>query len=48
MPQCRGMPAQEDRSEWESGGAPSLRQGERVWDGAFLKGTPGKGKTFKM
>jgi hypothetical protein len=27
MPQCRGMPGQEDGSGWEGRGAPSWRQG---------------------
>jgi hypothetical protein len=38
MLQCREMPGQEDRSRWVGGG----------WDRGFLKGRPGKGKTFEM
>jgi hypothetical protein len=40
--------ARAGRWEWVGGGAPSERQGERGWDKGFLKGRPGKGKTFEM
>jgi hypothetical protein len=40
MPECRGMPGQEDRSGWVGGG---FGMG---WE--FPKGRPGKGETFEV
>jgi hypothetical protein len=38
-----------DRNGWVGGVAPSQRQGrEEGWVRGFLKGGPGKGKTFEM
>jgi hypothetical protein len=36
------------RSWWVAGGAPSLKQGEWVWDRGFVDGKPEKGITFKI
>ena len=43
----RGMLWGEDRSGWMSGKHPQ-KQGEEEWDRGFLKGRPGKVKTFEM
>ena len=45
---CSSVEACQGRRTGMGGwGAPSLRQ-EEVWDRGFLKGRPGKGKTFEM
>jgi hypothetical protein len=46
MPQCRGMPGQEDGSGWV--GEHPHRGGGGGRDRGFPKGRPGKGKTFEM
>jgi hypothetical protein len=47
MPQCRVMPGQEDGSGWV-GEHPHRGRGGGMGLGGFLKGSPGKGKTFEM
>jgi hypothetical protein len=48
MPECRGIPGQEDGRGWVNGRASSLRQGDEEEDRGFPKGRPKKGKTFEM
>jgi hypothetical protein len=48
MPQCRGMPGREDGSCGWVVEYPHRGRGRGDGIGGFLKGRPGKGKTFKM
>ena len=45
VPQCRGMPGQEDGSGWMQE-HPHRGRGGGGGDRKFLKGRPGKGETF--
>jgi hypothetical protein len=45
MPQCRGMPGQEDGS---GEGSTLIEAGDGRWNRGFPKGRPRKGKTFEM